>query len=69
MAKAKRLAQEFIIVDTHIDAPERMIELKKEEDISVNSKGEFDYVKAKKCRSTFRRATSARAVQKRLLIR
>jgi membrane dipeptidase len=48
MAKAKRLAQEFIIVDTHIDAPERMIELKKEEDISVNPKGEFDYVKARK---------------------
>jgi membrane dipeptidase len=47
MAKAKRLAQEFIIVDTHIDAPERMIELKKVEDISVKSKGEFDYVKAK----------------------
>ena len=47
MAKAKRLAQEFIIVDTHIDAPERMIELAKEEDLSKNTKGEFDYAKAK----------------------
>jgi membrane dipeptidase len=48
MAKANRLAQEFIIVDTHIDAPERMIELKKEEDLGADSKGEFDHVKAKK---------------------
>jgi membrane dipeptidase len=47
LAKAKRLAQEYIIVDTHIDAPERMTELKKEDDLSVNSKGQFDYVKAK----------------------
>jgi membrane dipeptidase len=47
LAKAKRLAQEYIIVDTHIDVPERMTELKKEEDLSRNTKGQFDYVKAK----------------------
>lgn len=46
-AKAKRLTREYIIVDTHIDVPERMTELKKEDDLSVNSGGQFDYVKAK----------------------
>jgi len=45
MVKAKRLANEFIIVDTHIDAPLRMQE--SEEDLSTRSKGQFDYVKAK----------------------
>ena len=45
MTKAKRLAQEFIIIDTHIDVPERMQE--KEEDISGRTEGDFDYVKAR----------------------
>ncbi|MBM2841294.1 MAG: Membrane dipeptidase [Bacteroidetes bacterium] len=45
MEKAKRLAKEYIIVDTHIDAPERMQEVV--EDLSTHSKAQFDYVKAK----------------------
>lgn len=45
MTKAKKLAQEFIIIDTHIDVPERMEE--KEEDISQRTEADFDYVKAR----------------------
>ena len=45
MKKAKKLAQEFIIVDTHIDAPEEMTE--KAVDLSARTKTDFDYVKAK----------------------
>jgi membrane dipeptidase len=45
-AKAQKLAQQFIIVDTHIDAPYRL--RMKWEDISQRTKeGEFDYVRAK----------------------
>lgn len=47
-AKAQRLAREFIIIDTHIDAPERMTELRREEDLTTDTEGEFDYVKATK---------------------
>jgi membrane dipeptidase len=47
LAKAKRLAQEYVIVDTHIDVPERMVELAKEEDLSISTRGQFDYPKAK----------------------
>ncbi len=44
--KANRLAQDLLIVDTHIDVPYRL--LKKMEDISVRTaEGEFDYVRAK----------------------
>ncbi|MBI3949765.1 MAG: membrane dipeptidase [Acidobacteria bacterium] len=44
--KAKRLAQQFIIVDTHIDVPYRL--MKKMEDISVRTEeGNFDYPRAK----------------------
>ncbi len=44
--KASRLAQKFLIVDTHIDVPYRL--LRKMEDISVRTAdGEFDYVRAK----------------------
>lgn len=45
MKKAKKLAQEFIIVDTHIDAPEEMVE--KTVNLSIRTKTDFDYVKAK----------------------
>jgi membrane dipeptidase len=45
-AKAQMLAQQFIIVDTHIDVPFRL--RMKWEDISQRTKeGEFDYVRAK----------------------
>jgi membrane dipeptidase len=45
-AKAQKLAQQFIIVDTHIDVPYRL--RMKWEDISQRTKeGEFDYVRAK----------------------
>jgi len=45
-AKAKRLADTFIIVDTHIDVPYRLTE--RMEDISVRTDhGEFDYPRAK----------------------
>ncbi len=45
-AKAKELAQKFIIVDTHVDVPYRLRE--KMEDISVRTAGgDFDYVRAK----------------------
>jgi membrane dipeptidase len=45
-AKAQRLAQEFIIVDTHIDVPYRLNETW--EDISQHTEGgEFDYPRAK----------------------
>ena len=45
-AKAERLAQEILIVDTHIDIPDRM--QKKMEDISVRTaEGNFDYPRAK----------------------
>jgi len=44
--KASRLAQEILIVDTHIDIPERLAE--KMEDISVRTPGgDFDYPRAK----------------------
>jgi membrane dipeptidase len=43
--KARRLAQEFVIVDTHIDTPYRLTEGM--EDISVRTKGgDFDYPRA-----------------------
>lgn len=43
---ANRLAKETIIIDTHIDLPERLQD--KMEDISVRTEGgEFDYVRAK----------------------
>ena len=46
LKKAEQLAKDFIIVDTHIDAP---LQLRRAwRDISQkNSKGEFDYVRAK----------------------
>jgi membrane dipeptidase len=45
-SKAQKLAQQFIIVDTHIDAPYRL--RMKWEDISQRTKdGEFDFVRAK----------------------
>ena len=45
-ARAERLAQEILIVDTHIDVPYRMEE--KEEDISQRTEGgHFDYVRAR----------------------
>jgi membrane dipeptidase len=45
-AKARSLAEKFIIVDTHIDAPEEL--LLKWQDISKRiSSGEFDYPRAK----------------------
>jgi membrane dipeptidase len=44
--KANRLAQKFIIVDTHVDVPYRLQE--KMEDISVSTEGgNFDYPRAK----------------------
>ena len=44
--KANRLAQEFILVDTHIDVPYRLTE--KMEDISVRTaSGDFDYPRAR----------------------
>lgn len=44
--KANRLAQQFIIVDTHVDVPYRLQE--KMEDISVSTEGgNFDYPRAK----------------------
>jgi membrane dipeptidase len=46
LAQATRLAQDFIIADTHIDVPYRM--WKKMEDISVATEGgDFDYPRAK----------------------
>jgi len=46
LERAQRLAQEILIVDTHIDVPERLHE--KMEDISVRThEGDFDYVRAK----------------------
>jgi membrane dipeptidase len=44
--RAKRLIKKYGIIDTHIDAPERAGEVANE-DISVASKADFDYVKAK----------------------
>lgn len=45
-SKASKLAQEILIVDTHIDVPERLYE--KMEDISVRTPGgDFDYPRAK----------------------
>ncbi len=45
-ARAQKLAQQIIIVDTHIDAPYRL--RMKWEDISKRTKdGQFDYVRAK----------------------
>src|SRR5687768_6102757 len=52
-AKAKELAQRFIIVDGHVDIPYRLIETKNEkgeitEDISGRTpKGDFDWVRAR----------------------
>ena len=44
--KANKLAQEFIIIDTHVDVPYRLQE--KMEDISVRTvSGDFDYTRAK----------------------
>jgi membrane dipeptidase len=44
--QAARLAQELIIVDTHIDLPSRLLE--GEEDVSVRTQGgDFDYVRAR----------------------
>lgn len=46
MSKAKKLAQQILIVDTHIDVPYRLRE--KWEDISARTKeGHFDYIRAK----------------------
>lgn len=46
MAKAKKMAQEILIVDTHIDVPDQLRE--KWEDISQRlPDGEFDYPRAK----------------------
>lgn len=46
-AKAERLSKEFIIVDGHVDLPERLSS--KMEDVSIQtSGGHFDYVRAKK---------------------
>lgn len=45
-SKARELAQNFIIVDTHVDVPYRLRE--KMEDVSVRTpSGDFDYVRAK----------------------
>jgi membrane dipeptidase len=46
LTKAKKLAHQFIITDTHIDVPYRMLE--KWEDISIRTEGgDFDYERAK----------------------
>jgi membrane dipeptidase len=46
LERARRLAHDIVIVDTHIDVPERLHE--KMEDISVRTPdGDFDYVRAK----------------------
>lgn len=45
-AKARDLAQKFIIIDTHVDVPDRLHE--KMEDIATRTpSGDFDYVRAK----------------------
>ena len=45
LEKAKRLAREFTVIDTHIDTPYRLTE--KREDVSVRTKGgDFDYPRA-----------------------
>jgi len=45
-AKAQRLSQEFLLIDTHIDTPYRLVE--EWEDISNRTdKGHFDYARAK----------------------
>jgi membrane dipeptidase len=45
-AEAGRLAQELLIVDTHIDLPSRLLE--ENPDVSVRTKGgDFDYVRAR----------------------
>ena len=44
--KAEKLAQETIIIDTHIDVPYRLT--RKEEDISQRTAGDdFDFVRAR----------------------
>ena len=44
-AEANRLAQEILLIDTHIDLPYRLIE--KMEDVTVRTEGgQFDYVRA-----------------------
>ena len=45
-AKAQKLAQQFIIVDTHIDVPYRL-KMKFEDISKLTSGGNFDYVRAK----------------------
>jgi membrane dipeptidase len=46
LAKACRMTQDYILVDTHIDAPTRLY--RNAPDLSVeNSRGQFDYVRAR----------------------
>ena len=45
-ARAKQLANSFIIVDTHVDTPYRVHELPSE-DLSKETKGDFDFIKGK----------------------
>lgn len=46
VAKAQRLSKEFLLIDTHIDVPYRLLE--EWEDISGRTeKGHFDYIRAK----------------------
>jgi membrane dipeptidase len=46
LAKAQKLAQQFIIVDTHIDVPYRL-KMKFEDISKLTPDGNFDYVRAK----------------------
>ena len=46
LAKAQRLAQQYIIVDTHIDVPYRL-KMKFEDISKLTPDGNFDYVRAK----------------------
>jgi membrane dipeptidase len=46
LAKAQKLAQQYIIVDTHIDAPYRL-KMKFEDISKLTPDGNFDYVRAK----------------------
>lgn len=76
MVKAKQLAREFIIIDTHIDAPERMLE--NEENLSIRTAADFDFVKARegglKCGfmaiyvpASYQKTGGARAYAERLI--
>ena len=51
-AEARRIANESIIVDTHIDVPYRLID--SDEDVSqATESGDFDYPRARRaCKST-----------------